>query len=370
MIQNEERIFGLDLMQAAAIIMVLFAQCLWILPQNNAVVTQLTGLFYFLGIEVFLVLSGFLLGKMLLPLYINHDFGRGSLMIVLKKLAAQILPVYFLVLLLNFLIAILNNNSIESGWKYLLMLQNFTSPMTSFFPESWIVPVIFFAAIVLFVALFVLNRFIRANNKLNVFFYTTLLLTVVFLLTKYLYNTNTTATTIDQWNTEIKSVVIYRMDSVFIGLLFCWLQFHFHSIWIKYKMLFALFGFMGLAFIFVGVGHFHLLIQDHKLFWNVFYLPITSLSIAFLFPLFSEWIFAPSVIRRPINFIAMISYPVYIVHIGVVLQLMKYLYPAALLNVHNLFWFVFLYIAFTIILGSVLFQYYQILFIRKIEKLN
>lgn len=365
---NEERIFGLDLMQAAAITLILFAQCLWILPQTIGIISQLTGIFDFLGVEIFLVLSGFTIGRMLLPYFTAQEFGRTAFSVVLRKTAIRILPVYFLILLLNFLIAVLNNYSIESGWKYIFLFQNFASPMPPLFPESWIVPVIFFAALLLFLTLFLLNRFLKTDSKPPLFFYATLLLILIFLLTKYLYNMTAATTTIDQWNVEVKSVAIYRMDAVFIGVLFSALQFLFHPIWIKLKLLFPLLGFFGLAFIFVGVGHFHLFIQDYKLFWNVFYLPITSVFIALLLPFLSECIFAPSFIRRPVSFVAMISYAVYLLHFGVVFQLMKYLYPAAIVTVQNLFWFVFLYIAITVFLGSVLFQFYQYHIIKKVSK--
>jgi len=72
--QNKNRIFGLDVMRAAAIIMVLFGHCVWIYPEGNSVFHQLMVLSGFMGVETFFVLSGFLIGKICYQLYLKDDF--------------------------------------------------------------------------------------------------------------------------------------------------------------------------------------------------------------------------------------------------------------------------------------------------------
>lgn len=72
--EQSERIFGLDVMRAMAIIMVLCSHILWIYPQNSSMISQFFQLFGFLGVEVFFVLSGFLIGTIFYKLYLKDDF--------------------------------------------------------------------------------------------------------------------------------------------------------------------------------------------------------------------------------------------------------------------------------------------------------
>ena len=65
-----DNIFGLDFMRTIAILMVLFGHCLLIYPPSQSLIAQV-GLFCgFLGVEVFFVLSGFLVGRILYRLYV------------------------------------------------------------------------------------------------------------------------------------------------------------------------------------------------------------------------------------------------------------------------------------------------------------
>ena len=354
-----ERIFGLDFLRAAAISLILFSQCLWILPQNNGIITQITALFNCLGLETFFVLSGFLLGQMLLPHYIRKDFGWETVLKFFKQRALRVLPVYWLILLMNIVIAVFIGNPIENSWKYFLLLQNLATPISSFFQESWGIPIIIFSALLLTIILWALHRIMPMKNKSALFINTTVLLILIALLMKFIYYLNHPNLDIPQWDASIKSVTIYRLDAVFIGVLFSWFRFAFYSAWVKYRFVFAMLGFLGLGFIMIGVGYFQILIAYNPLFWIVFYLPITSLSIALLLPLFSEWIFTVSFIKRPITFISSISYSVYMVHFGVVYQLMIHYYPASSLTMQNLFWFVLFYVSMTIFLGAALYQFYE-----------
>ena len=67
--QQATRVFGLDLMRAMAITMVLCSHILWIYNHNDGFICPLFALFGFLGVEFFFVLSGVLIGKMLYSIY-------------------------------------------------------------------------------------------------------------------------------------------------------------------------------------------------------------------------------------------------------------------------------------------------------------
>ena len=103
-LHSEKRIFGLDLMRAVAILMVLSSHLLWIYPPNNGIISQVFQLFGYLGVEIFFVLSGFLIGRIVYRLYLQDDFTISSVLYFLKRRWFRTLPNYYLVLLINILI--------------------------------------------------------------------------------------------------------------------------------------------------------------------------------------------------------------------------------------------------------------------------
>jgi len=170
---------------------------------------------------------------------------------------------------------------------------------------------------------------------------------------KVYYNFSTYTSSINQWDSALKSVVIYRLDSVFIGAFFYWLQYKASTFWHKLKSVFFILGLFGILFISFGLGYFRILIDTHPFFWNVFYLPFVSLSIASLLPFFSEFQIENAFFKSVAS-ISSLFYPVYLLHFSVVLQIMSDIYPIGSLNTFGIAIFLFLYILITFFLSFIL----------------
>jgi len=128
-----DNIFGLDFMRTIAILMVLFGHCLSIYPPTQSLIYQVGLFFGFLGVEVFFVLSGFLVGRMLCQLYVDDDFSIKKVLGFLKRRSFRILPNYYLVLILNIIISFIVGYAVADWWTYFFFLQNFNSLMLPFF---------------------------------------------------------------------------------------------------------------------------------------------------------------------------------------------------------------------------------------------
>jgi peptidoglycan/LPS O-acetylase OafA/YrhL len=357
--QPNNRIFGLDLMRALAITMVVLGHTAWIIPENDHFFYKLLLLSGFLGVEVFFVLSGFLIGKILYQLYLKEDFTIKTVFYFLKRRWYRTFPNYFLILLVNLAIASVVGYTASSWWKYFLFLQNLNTTMLPFFPESWSLSVEEFAYVVLPFFLLIVGSFIKSNNKSRFFLWSISTLILIFFCAKMHYQTTTSNTTLSQWNLSLKAVVVYRLDSIFIGVLGSWIYFNYTSLWQKSKSIFLVLGMLLFFFLFVGIGYLGWRIEAASLFWNVLYLSLLSVAIACFLPFLSEWKEEQSLIRKPITFISLISYSIYLLHYSVILLLMKQYLIIEENNDIQLVTFLSCYILITIVLSYFLYRFYE-----------
>jgi peptidoglycan/LPS O-acetylase OafA/YrhL len=353
-----ERLFGLDVLRSAAILMVLSSHCLWIYPNASGILSQLFTLLGFWGVELFFVLSGFLIGKILIQLYLTGNFTMRSVSQFLKRRCLRTLPNYYFVLLLNIAIALVLGNSISNSGLYFVFLQNFSTTMPAFFTESWSLSVEEVTYLLLPLCLYFTTKS-RNKSRSNRFIVLVIIMYVFFICTKIGYHFTTSNTTITQWNTSLKSVVIYRIDAILIGVIASWLYTCYAEVWKSKKMLFSSIGVAILLFLFAGVGYFKIVIDTHPFFWNVIYLPLTSLAFALLLPFFSELKTAPSWILKPITFISLISYSIYLLHYGIILHLMKYWVDTSNFSKNELHLFTGSYLLITIILSAFWYYIYE-----------
>ena len=362
---DNHRNFGLDLFKTSAIVLLLLANAIFLFQMQMPIVMQFVPIMGFLGLEIFFVLCGFWLGSSLWKIYNHGDFGSKAAFNFVKRRMFRILPLYIIILCANLVLASVMDYGVKDMWKYFLFIQNFSKPIPNFFPESWGLPVIVFATIVFPIILWAFSSVVHLKYKKLVFPFVALGLLFVFVWTKWLYNEHTTNTTILQWESALKTVTIYRMDSVLIGVLMGWILQNKNAFVMKAKWPFATLGMIGILFIAVGVGYFQIFIENYKMFWNVFYLPLTSLSLALLLPLLASWRSMPEFIQNPISVFAKISYSIYLIHFSIVLLLMEHYLNVNLESNAHLTFIALGYMGMTIILGFLLWYFVE----RPITKL-
>lgn len=359
-LQEDKRIFGLDVMRASAILMVLFSHLSFIIPMNMGIIRQLTSLFGFLGVEIFFVLSGFLIGKILYEMVVLKEaFLWIDLLRFLKRRWLRTFPNYFLVLFATILIAKTLEYPIVESWKYFFFIQNLATPMPSFFPESWSLSIEEFAYVLLPLFLWMGFKATRFKNKSLLFLWIVLGLVFIFIGTKYWYFLTTNNTTLIQWNVALKAVVLYRLDSIFIGVLFSWLYFNCLKFWKQYKLVCLGIGLLLLLLMFVGVGFFAIQIETYPFFWNVLYLPLTSLAFALFLPFASEWNRSSALIKTPITFVSKISYAIYLIHYSILFQLMHHFFNPEQYNNSQLFGYACCYLTITFLFSWILYRFYE-----------
>ena len=330
---SRQRVFGLDLMRAIAILAVLGSHILYIFPEQYGGVIPLLQLGGVMGVEIFFVLSGYLIGSILLRLFVKEDFGMRDVKYFLVRRWFRTLPSYYLALVLNILLVIAIGRQLpENIPYYFLFLQNFSSGMEVFFTESWSLPVEEVAYIIGPLLSYVVVYAFAKAKKETLFLGSTIAVIIVFLITKLLYHFTTPTLNAQQWNINLKAVVIYRIDAIYYGVLAAYLSHKYPNHWLKHKqLLFALGVILFFGFQFV-LGKYSLDPVAASFIWDVIYLPLTSIAIALTLPVLSSWRQAPRFIAVPIRYVSITSYAVYLLHYGLLLQGMRWVWPIELLS--------------------------------------
>lgn len=321
--QKGTRIFGLDFVRATAISFVLFSHLYYLIGSQNPTLISLSGLFGYAGVELFFVLSGFLIGTILLKMLDKDTLGVSDLQVFFKRRWLRTLPLYFLALLLNVVLAFAFGYSKEGIWRYFLFIQNFSSDHIGIFPESWSLSVEEWAYLLLPLLLFIGWMFFRKQAKSS-FIIVSLLAILAFHLLRYSYYLHHRTTDMVVWNAEVKSIVMYRMDAILIGFLVAWSYFYYQSILRKY----AVYGFIVAVHLFLlqffVLNVMSVDIYSSPVYFHVFYFTLTSFTFALALPFFVFWTSSASVLGKMITLLSKISYAVYLIHYCIMSALLKY----------------------------------------------
>jgi len=270
------------------------------------------------------------------------------------------LPNYYLVLVLNIVIAVyLGTQLPENLWSYFFFMQNFAWEMPQFFSESWSLPIEEFAYLIGPLLLYAV-LFLKLNiNSSKLFGAITSLIILFFLITKIIYSQTTLGVDMNFWNVNVKAITSYRIDAIYYGVFAAFISLIRPTIWKRFA-----FGFLCIGMlIFVGLNIIiplkRVFIETHPFFWNVLYLPINSIAIAFALPFLSSIKSAPKFILKPITYISVISYSMYLLHYSVILQLMKYFLPSENLPRFDQIVYIITYVSITILASYILYRIFE-----------
>ncbi|HEY0045962.1 MAG TPA: acyltransferase [Flavobacterium sp.] len=362
MIANQpevRKVFGLDLLRVLAIVLVLASHSLWIYSGYHSMLTRSIDFLGSMGVELFFVLSGFLVGGSMLRLFVRETYNIHSVYFFLSRRALRIMPVYFLILLINIAVAYIIGYSATGAWRYFFFLQNFASPMLPFFPESWSMPIKelpYFAIPIMLLLVSLLFKHLKRNYIFLIF---TLFLIAIPLVLKIKFHFSNPEISLADWNISLRSVVIYRVDSVMIGVLFAWIRHNYQQKWIDLRFKAAMCGAVLWMLICIAVGSAKVNLENTPFLWNVLLLPVISIATSLFLPMLSDWQSGPKFLELPVRFLGDLSYLIYLIHYSLVLFLMKYFLEVDGLGLWQLNLFAIGYLAITISISWFLHQTFE-----------
>ncbi|MDI3428910.1 MULTISPECIES: acyltransferase family protein [Aeromonas] len=342
-IEKENR--WLDICRASAILLVLLSHgrrlLFPIFPE-----AQLFKFGGFLGVEIFFVLSGFLIGSIIIEKssksnsrwrWIPKFWGRRFL---------RTYPNYLLFLLLNWLIIdTWRPESTPELWHYVTFTQSLFLPHPGFFGEAWslVIEEIFY----LFIP--VIMFFTWRGSAIQALLVTLFILLVFSLMMRVTFVYSDSELTFNQ----VRSTASLRLDSIMIGVLTSYFYYH-GKIWRDRMIKAAPFlSLLLMPVIIISMQPDE--IMDDSLFLKVMLFPMANIAAAGLLVLGMD-LRVNNLFYRLVRPVARWSYSAYLVNL-LVLSAMSFYLPNVTVNTAALYWFGFMFT--TLILSAVTYNYFE-----------
>lgn len=357
---DSNRIYGLDVLRALAILFVVIGHGQSLLPKEFDSFHKLIG---FDGVSIFFVLSGFLIGGILIKIVENKQANYSNLFSFWKRRWFRTLPNYFLVLLFIVIYYLLTkkNFNFSSVNLYFLFSQNLFYPHPNFFPEAWSLSVEEWFYLIIPSFIFILISIFKVNPKKSLLISAFSILILVLLFRIYRYST-IDIVSIGQWDIIFRKQVVTRLDSLLFGVLGAYIQYYYPLRWVKNKFTLFLFGIT--LFTIIKLLSLYKLVTIYSFYMCVMSFSVTSFATLLLLPYLSNLKEGKGIWYKGITFLSLISYSMYLLNLTVVKNIiMKDLIPWDGLSANPNLIILIKYCAYwTItILGSlIIYKYYEI----------
>lgn len=356
----KERNFGLDLIRAMAIILVVASHCTYLLfPIAENSFTTLIRVLGATGVDLFFILSGFLIGNILLKNIDRAKIKFNNLFTFWKRRWLRTLPNYFLILLLNIILfAFLEIPIPKEIGRFFIFVQNFINPQPDFFTESWSLSIEEFAYLFLPLLIYVFFYFMNNKNKKKTFLWVTIISIIVLTLVKFKYYLDVNVDTYKAWSSGYRKVVIYRVDAIYFGFILAYIFEKYRVILRKNKHFIALSGLFLFVILHAVIYVFDMLPQTHLWFYVFVYLQMVVISFGLLFPFFIDIKYV-GFLKNTVSFISTRSYAIYLINYSLVLLTIQKFIDLPATDFYVRFLVVFVFLFTTTILSEILFRFFE-----------
>lgn len=345
---DSKRVFGLDVFRAFAILLVVFGHGGFLLRD-----TLFEGFPYFKminGVDIFFVLSGFLIGGILLR-EVNKTgrFESSDLLHFWKRRWFRTLPNYYLILVLNYFVVkygIINEDIEQFNFHFFTFTHNFSSPFSGFFWESWSLSIEEWFYIFTPLLIFALYKALPFKTSF-------LIATIIMIIAPLLYRFKMYDPNIDGfwWDVAFRKTVLSRLDSIGYGLLFAWL-FYFHSkLWnkIKYPALA-----LGIALVIIILNFSS---PPNSLYKQTIYFSLVPLAVMLFLPIAESYKKGSGFIPVAIQHISKISYSMYLINLALVAEVIRDNFPPTG-GMDGVFKYI-LYWVIVVVASTLLYKYFE-----------
>lgn len=358
------RIFGLDLVRAVAIGLVLLLNGDPLLRRNFPDYPR----FWFIdGVDLFFVLSGFLIGRILIDAFEENGYSLPAIRRFWKFRWFRTLPNYYLILVVTILFVYTKDGNIHDvGWRYFFFLQNLTGPIPRFFSVSWSLVVEEWFYLTFPLVVYLLSRFVpRLTARRAILMTTGIFIAVPLMLRLQMVFDNVSPSefanlgSLFNFEMQFRSVAMYRLDSIAFGVLGAYISFYHPDAWRRYRLHAFVTGLLMYLFFRARL--------DDGLAKFAFSFTICSFALSLLLPLASTISSAPKWVSVPVTHLSVISYSAYLIHRTLVMDAFRAYGGRPFTDLQAVAYYV-AYFIITIFLSTLLYKYFELPVMRLRER--
>lgn len=368
---NPERIYGLDILRAIAILFVVIGHGNYLVETE---IYKYVNYFLFDGVSLFFVLSGFLIGGILIKLLDSNLLSLKLIYSFWKRRWFRTIPNYFLILTILLILNLVftENFKIFDKLRYYIFSQNLFYKQPEFFPEAWSLSIEEWFYLLTPLLIIFGFKILKLSVKNSILFAVILIIVWSTCIRYYYYylNIGHFQTDSEYWGWKFRTQVVTRLDSMMYGVIGAFVSYYFNNFWIQYKSQFLILGIF--IFIIIRLNPFEF--QQFNIYESVFSFTFISIATLFLLPYLSMMKNGDGWIYRSLTIISLISYSMYLVNLSIVQYWILPCFDWNKIKSFNSYFAIifqyFLYWFFTIMLSVLIYKYFEIPIMNLREKKN
>jgi peptidoglycan/LPS O-acetylase OafA/YrhL len=321
------RTFGLDIMRAVGILTVMEEHSFHLIA--DYVPHGVVFIPYMDKISFFFVLSGFLIGNIIMKLYNREVFGAKDVVIFWIRRWVRTVPLYILVITgLVILRYTFTRVGFVFPWREFVFFQCFYYPEADpyyFYPEGWSLAVeewfYFLVPAIIFVCHILFSKIISKKQLLiNV------ILSIIIGSTALRVHRALTTPDMDiyTWNIWFYKIVLFRLDTIMFGFFAAFVRYYYRSFWDRSKNICFYLFLLGMVITIV----FHEYWRDHSLWLKTFFLTQTGIIMMLWLPKLDSMKTGKGFWLKLITYLSKLTFALFLLNRTPILKSMMQLFPA------------------------------------------
>jgi len=339
-------------MRSVAILLVLGAHSFHIVAKH--VSPTISHIFWPDGVDLFFVLSGFLVGGIWIKNIAHGEANLATFFSFYKRRWFRTVPAYWIII---FVLAvgriILSKGKLDFPWPYFLFLQNlFASEWDPYFfyPEAWSLSVEEWFYVLMPLSTLLLFK-ARISKKNALLFFAIAIILIPLMLRLNLYQ-QSDFTTLDDFHRHVRRIVIYRLDAIGWGVLGAWISHYLPSLWLNCKKQYSRWL---ILFIIISI-----LVQPSPLqipILATLYFTILSALLMLLLPKIETLSISNRLFKKTITTISVLSYSLYLLNRTPIYQ--NIFFPFRKYTDNSLILAAISYVSFYLLCGMAAYLFYR-----------
>ena len=358
---DSNRIYGLDILRAFAILIVVLGHGGRLLSPEIE-----KNIFLFIpdGVSIFFVLSGFLIGRILIKILENEKPSISKLFKFWSRRWLRTLPVYYIILILLILLSYLFDKefNIVEVKNFFIFCQNFFKSDYSFFLVSWSLSVEewFYLLIPLFI--FLAINAAKLKGPKEVVFSTIVIIIISTIAYRFYRFTTMDVSTPEIFDIMFRRPVVTRLDGIMFGVAGAYLIYYHYSLFSRNKNMLFVVGIV--LHVFIKIAN-NLFFANAVFYFCNFSFVLEALATLLLLPFLSQLNTGKGILYKVITVVSLISYSMYLLHAEIVQNWMiRFINIPHLDKVSLLIVKYFLYWVLTILISILSYKYIEIPFMK------